>query len=337
MPAAPVLLAVVSLRRESPLSVATVALITGIDGQDGYYLSRLLLKQGYEVHGFALRPEQSQLGEEVSLHPFDLRQPATLGDLFGKIQPDEVYHLAAQSHVARSYEHPLETAEITGLGALHMLEASRQWQLQRGRPVRFFQASSSAIFDDKAGPVLNEESPIHPRSPYACAKAYAHLQVRNYREAHGMFACNGILFNHESPLRDASFVTRKITRAAARIKLGLQQKLKLGNLDAERSWGFAGDFVEAMGLMLQQDEPDDYVISTTETHSVREFVETVFAYLDRDYRDHVEIDPELFRPHDAPVLRGDITRARTRLHWEPKVSFRQLAEMMIEHDLEQEA
>ncbi|MCA9041675.1 MAG: GDP-mannose 4,6-dehydratase [Planctomycetaceae bacterium] len=311
-----------------------VALITGIDGQDGHYLSQLLLEKGYQVHGFVLQTGQNTLSEKLTLHQFDLCHPDTLGELLDKIRPQEVYHLAAQSHVSLSYERPVETMKITGMGALHMLEAVRQFEIKEKQPVKFFQASSSAIFDDQAGPLLSEESPIHPRSPYACAKAYAHLQVQNYREAHGMFACNGILFNHESPLRDESFVTRKITRAASHIKLGLQEKLTLGNLDAERSWGYAGDFVKVMWLMLQQDEPDDYIISTTETHSVREFVETVFSYLELDYHNYIEIDPNLLRPHDAPVLCGDITRAKTKLSWQPEVSFAELARLMVERDLE---
>ncbi|QDU82225.1 GDP-mannose 4,6-dehydratase [Polystyrenella longa] len=310
-----------------------VALITGITGQDGQYLARLLLEKGYHVHGFT-QAATNFPHEQVFLHRVDLKVTENLHDLLKQIQPCEVYHMAAQSHVPLSYQQPLETAEITGMGALRMLEAVRQYEIECSRQVRFFQASSSAILDDQAGPVLNEQSPIHPRSPYACAKAYAHLQVQNYREAHGMFACNGILFNHESPLRDESFVTRKITRAATRIKLGLQQKLILGNLDAERSWGYAGDFVQAMWLMLQLDEPDDFVISTTKTHSVREFVDVVFQCLDLDYQQYVEIDPEFFRPHDAPVLCGDITRAQTQLGWQPQVSFTELAHQMTQHDLE---
>ncbi|MEZ6044364.1 MAG: GDP-mannose 4,6-dehydratase [Planctomycetaceae bacterium] len=306
--------------------------ITGISGQDGHYLSQLLLERGYQLHGF-IHPVEKQTITSATLHPFDLRQPEPLADLLRKIRPTEVYHLAAQSHVGKSYAEPLETARITGLGALYMLEGVRQYQDEHQQQVRFFQASSSAIFDDTAGPILDEQSPIHPRSPYACAKAFAHLQVQNYREAHGMFACNGILFNHESPLRDESFVTRKITRGAARIKLGLQENLTLGNLDAERSWGYAGDFVKAMWLMLQQDKPEDYIISTTETHSVREFVETVFAYLDLDYQAYVKTDPQLLRPHDPPVLSGDITRAKSNLNWTPEVTFEELARMMVEADL----
>jgi GDPmannose 4,6-dehydratase len=250
------------------------------------------------------------------------------------VAPDEVYNLGAQSHVRVSFDLPVHTADVTGLGTLRVLEAIRQHTTATGRQPRFYQASSSEMFGNAASP-QDEATPFHPRSPYACAKVYAYWQTVNYREAYGLFASNGILFNHESPRRGEHFVTRKITLAAARIKLGLQDRLTLGNIDARRDWGFAGDYVEAMWLMLQHDEPDDFVIATGETHSVREFLEASFGSLDLDYNDYVEIDPQLFRPTEVDALSGDAAKARRVLGWEPRVSFAELAQMMTEHDLQE--
>jgi GDPmannose 4,6-dehydratase len=249
------------------------------------------------------------------------------------VEPTEIYNLGAQSHVQLSFELPVYTGLVTGLGTLKLLEAVRQHQNRTSREVRFYQASSSEMFGKAVQSPQNEETPFHPRSPYACAKAYACWQTINYREAYGMFAVNGILFNHESPRRGETFVTRKITRAATRIKLGLAHELRLGNLDARRDWGFAGDFVEAMWLMLQQDEPDDYVVATGETHSVRDFLDEVFGYLDLDWNEYVKIDPQFYRPAEVDELRGDAAKARRVLNWRPRVAFRELARMMTDADL----
>jgi GDPmannose 4,6-dehydratase len=248
-----------------------------------------------------------------------------------EVRPDEVYNLGAQSHVRVSFDQPLYTADVVGLGSLRLLEAVRQ--LNRSQPVKFYQASSSEMFGS-APPPQTLETPFHPRSPYACAKLYAHWQTVNYREAYGLFACSGILFNHESPRRGESFVTRKITLGAARIKEGLQKKLVMGNLDAKRDWGFAGDYVRGMWLMLQQEKPDDYILATGTTYTVREFLEWSFGMLDLDYADFVEFDPRYMRPSEVDVLLGDPTKAKTKLRWEPEVSTQQLCRMMVEHDLE---
>ena len=318
------------------------ALITGITGQDGSYLAELLLEKGYEVYGLIRRSSTFNTDRidhlykdfhdpesRMFLHYGDLSVSAHLTDLLYKIQPDEIYHLGAQSHVRVSFDMPEYTGDVTGLGTLRMLEAIRK----TGVKSKFYQASSSEMFG-AAPPPQSEKTPFEPQSPYAAAKVYAYYLVKNYRKAYNIFAGNGILFNHESPRRGQTFVTRKITRAATRIKLGLQDKLYLGNLEAKRDWGFAGDYVEAMWLMLQQDEPDDFVIAIGETHSVREFTERVFQRLDLDYRQHVEIDQRYFRPTEVDVLLGDSTKARERLGWEPKVSFDQLIDIMIEADLE---
>ncbi|RMG33220.1 MAG: GDP-mannose 4,6-dehydratase, partial [Planctomycetota bacterium] len=298
------------------------------------YLNRFLQSKGYEVHGI-IPCRAPGIGEPPPrLHYADLSDGSNLDTILDEVQPDEVYNLAAQSHVRLSFDIPLYTAEVTGLGCLRVLEAVRKYQLRSGRPVRFYQASSSEMYGKVERSPQDESTPFHPRSPYACAKVYAYWQTVNYREAYGMFACNGILFNHESPRRGEAFVTRKITRAAARIKLGLQDTLRLGNLDAKRDWGFAGDYVEAMWLMLQQDEPDDYVVATGETHSVREFLEAAFAHLGLDPGRHVEIDPQLYRPAEVHVLCGDATKARERLGWRPRVGFEELVRMMVDHDLE---
>ena len=319
-----------------------VALITGITGQDGSYLAELLLGKGYTVHGLIRRSSTFNTDRidhlykdfhdpeaRVFLHYGDLSVSGQMMDLLHTIRPDEIYNLGAQSHVRVSFDMPEYTGDITGLGTLRLLEAIRK----TGIDTKFYQASSSEMFGAAAPPQW-EETPFQPQSPYGVAKVYAYYIVKNYREAYNLFACNGILFNHESPRRGETFVTRKITRAAARIKLGLQAKLYLGNMEAKRDWGFAGDYVEAMWLMLQQEKPDDFVIALGETHSVREFTEKVFQKLGMDYQDYVEIDPKYFRPTEVDVLLGDASKARTTLGWEPKVSFDQLVDMMIETDME---
>jgi GDPmannose 4,6-dehydratase len=318
------------------------AFITGITGQDGSYLAELLLSKGYEVHGLIRRASTFNTERidhlykdfhdpkaRVYLHYGDLSVSGQLTDLLSAIKPDEIYHLGAQSHVRVSFDMPEYTGDVTGLGTLRLLEAIHK----TGIKAKFYQASSSEMFG-AAPPPQNELTPFQPRSPYAAAKVYAYHIAKNYREAYGIFACNGILFNHESPRRGETFVTRKITRAATRIKLGLQDKLYLGNLEAKRDWGYAGDFVEAMWLMLQQEQPDDYVVATGETHSVREFVQKVFGKLELDYEKLVVIDPKYFRPTEVDVLLGDASKARTMLGWKPNVSFEQLIDMMVEADLE---
>jgi GDPmannose 4,6-dehydratase len=319
------------------------ALITGITGQDGSYLAELLLNKGYAVHGLIRRASTFNTeridhlyrdfhdpAARIHLYYGDLSVSGQLTDLLHDIQPDEIYHLGAQSHVRVSFDMPEYTGDVTGLGTLRLLEAIRK----TGIKTKFYQASSSEMFG-AAPPPQNELTPFQPQSPYAAAKVYAYYIVRNYRDAYKLFACNGILFNHESPRRGETFVTRKVTRAATRIKLGLQDKLYLGNLDAKRDWGFAGDYVEAMWLMLQQEKPDDLVIATGETHSVKEFVEKVFRKLNLDYQKHVVIDPKYFRPTEVDVLLGDSSKAKNILGWKPRVGFDQLIDMMIEADMEQ--
>ena len=319
------------------------ALITGITGQDGSYLAELLLNKGYAVHGLIRRASTFNTeridhlyrdfhdpAARIHLYYGDLSVSSQLTDLLHDIQPDEIYHLGAQSHVRVSFDMPEYTGDVTGLGTLRLLEAIRK----TGIKTKFYQASSSEMFG-AAPPPQNELTPFQPQSPYAAAKVYAYYIVRNYRDAYKLFACNGILFNHESPRRGETFVTRKVTRAATRIKLGLQDKLYLGNLDAKRDWGFAGDYVEAMWLMLQQEKPDDLVIATGETHSVKEFVEKVFRKLNLDYQKHVIIDPKYFRPTEVDVLLGDSSKAKNILGWKPRVGFDQLIDMMIEADMEQ--
>jgi len=322
--------------------MAKTALITGITGQDGSYLAELLLDKGYTVHGIVRR--SSTFGTEridhlyrdphiegvrLRLHYGDLTDGAGLRRILTEVAPDAIYNLAAQSHVRVSFDQPVYTADADALGALRLLEAVRDTQI----PTRFYQASSSEMFGKAAETPQRETTPFHPRSPYACAKAFAFWQTVNYREAYDLFAANGILFNHESPRRGETFVTRKITRAATRIKEGLQEKVYLGNLDARRDWGFAGDFVEAMWRMLQQDAPDDYVVATGESHAVREFVEAVFGQLDLDWRAHVETDPRYFRPAEVDELVGNAGKARITLGWTPTVTFEELARRMTEHDL----
>lgn len=321
--------------------MAQKAFITGITGQDGSYLAELLLGKGYEVHGIIRRSSSFNTARlehlyadphqqsRLFLHYGDLTDGSRLRELLHDIQPQEVYNLGAQSHVRVSFDEPVYTVEADALGALNMLEA-----LRRLTPTpRFYQASSSEMYGLVQEVPQRETTPFHPRSPYACAKVYAYWQTVNYREAYKIFACNGILFNHESPRRGETFVTRKITRAATRIKLGLQRKLYLGNLEAKRDWGFAGDFVEAMWLMLQHDTPDDYVIATGETHSVREFLDETFSVLELDWQKYVEIDQRYFRPSEVDLLLGDASKARRVLNWQPRVSFKQLVRMMVEHDL----
>jgi GDPmannose 4,6-dehydratase len=317
------------------------ALITGITGQDGSYLAELLLQKGYEVHGMIRRSssfntarlehiyqDPHEPGARLKLHYGDLQDAPSINRILRSVEPDEIYHLAAQSHVRVSFDSPEHTSDVTGLGTMRLLEGVRE----SGRSPRFYQASSSEIFGATPGP-QSETTAFHPRSPYAVAKLYAYWMTINYREGYGIFACNGILFNHESPRRGETFVTRKITRAAARIKRGLQNKLFLGNLDARRDWGFAGDYVEAMWRMLQVDKPDDYVIATGESHTVREFLDLAFGHLDLDWKKHVEIDPRYFRPTEVAELRGDMSKARRILGWEPRVKFPELVKMMVEADL----
>ncbi|GBD02326.1 GDP-mannose 4,6-dehydratase [bacterium HR18] len=322
------------------------ALITGITGQDGSYLTEFLLERGYEVHGIIRRTstfntdridhlyrDPHDLEARLFLHYGDLSDGTGLRHILERVQPDEIYNLGAQSHVKVSFEQPEYTADIVATGTLRLLEAMRDFVRHSGKTVRFYQAGSSEMFG-AAPPPQNEKTPFYPRSPYAAAKVAAYWYAVNYREAYGLFICNGILFNHESPRRGETFVTRKITRAAGRIKMGLQDKLYLGNLEARRDWGFAGDYVEAMWLMLQQDEPDDYVIATGESHSVREFLELAFGMLDLDWRKYVEIDPRYFRPTEVDHLLGDASKAREKLGWRPRVCFEELVRMMVEHDLE---
>lgn len=319
------------------------ALITGIAGQDGSYLSELLLEKGYEVHGIVRRNSsiaRSRLDDVAvnrnlprpKLHYGDVTDAASMMRLVIELEPDEIYNLAAQSHVRVSFDKPSYTVDVAALGALHLLEAARL--LNERRPVRFYQASTSEMFGGapQTAP-QSEATPFHPRSPYGCAKLYAHSQTVNYREAYGLFGCCGLLFNHESPRRGENFVTRKVTSSAARIKEGLQCDLKLGNLDARRDWGYAKDYVEAMWLMLQQDVPDDYVIATGETHTIRDLLDVAFEYLGLDWNDYVEIDPRFYRPSEVDLLLGDPTKAREKLGWVPRTSFEELIRIMVDHDL----
>ena len=314
------------------------AIITGVTGQDGAYLSRLLLNKGYKVYGLKRRTSLINTDrlddifehENFKLMYYDLNDTGAIWKLLIDIQPDEVYNLAAQSHVRVSFDIPEHTVDGIAMGTLRILDAMKTVCPK----ARFYQASSSEMYGDNPNYPFNEESLLQPASPYACAKVFAHHLVRNYRESYGLHASSGILFNHESPLRGETFVTRKITLAAARIKLGLQDKLYLGNLDAKRDWGFAGDYVEMMWLMLQQEEPDDYVIATGRTHTVRAFLETVFDHAGLDIEKHVETDERLFRPQEVPYLLGDSSKAKKKLGWTPKISFEELAQMMFDKDCE---
>ena len=319
------------------------ALVTGVTGQDGSYLAELLYSKGYEVHGLRRRSstfgteriEHLIFGEEpkLQLHYGDLSDGNGLMRLIRELEPDEVYNLAAQSHVRVSFDQPAYTADTTAVGTLRLLEAIRDVQDDTGKQIRFYQASSSEMFGKVVETPQKETTPFYPRSPYGVAKVYSHWITINYRESYDLHASCGILFNHESPRRGETFVTRKITRGATRIKLGLQDKLFLGNLDAKRDWGFAGDYVEAMWRMLQQDNPDDYVVATNELYSVRDFCEKTFSRLDLDYRKYVEIDPRFYRPAEVELLLGDATKALTQLNWKPQTSFDQLVDMMCENDL----
>ena len=318
------------------------ALITGITGQDGSYLADLLLEKGYQVYGLIRRSSsfnterldhiyQDPHDPDRRLHLVygDLADAAGLAAVVGRIQPDEVYNLGAQSHVRVSFDTPEYTTDIVGTGTVRLLEALRLCEV----PARFYQASSSEMYGKVVETPQTETTPFYPRSPYAAAKVHAYWITVNYRESYDMFACNGILFNHESPRRGETFVTRKITRAVARIKLGMQKKLYLGNIDAKRDWGYAKEYVEAMWLMLQQDQPDDFVIATGEMHSVREFLEEAFGHVGLDYNDFVEIDPRYYRPAEVDTLLGDPAKAREKLGWSPKVPFKELVQIMVEADM----
>jgi GDPmannose 4,6-dehydratase len=318
------------------------ALITGITGQDGSYLAELLLAKGYEVHGIIRRASTFNTGRidhlykdphindvRLFLHYGDIADSTNLIKLLYRIQPDEVYHLAAQSHVRVSFDIPEYTGDVTGLSTIRILEAIRQ----TGIKSKFYQASSSEMFGKAEEVPQRETTPFHPRSPYGVAKVYSHWATVNYRESYDLFACCGILFNHESPRRGETFVTRKITRAVARIKAGLQEKLYLGNLDAKRDWGYAREYVEAMWLMLQQERPDDYVIATGETHSVREFLIEAFSYANLDWHDYVELDPKYLRPAEVDLLIGDSSKAKRELGWTPRTTFKQLVELMVDADI----
>lgn len=319
------------------------ALITGITGQDGSYLAELLLAKGYEVHGMVRRSSTFGTGriehirERLQLHYGDLTDGSSLFRLVRQVNPDEVYNLAAQSHVRVSFDQPCYTSEAAGVGELHVLEAVRDVEQTSGRCIRVYQASSSEMFGKVAETPQRETTPFHPRSPYGVAKCYAHWVTVNYREAYGMHASCGILFNHESPRRGETFVTRKITRAAARIATGLQDRLALGNLDAVRDWGFAGDYVQAMWLMLQRPEADDYVIATGEAHTVREFCQLAFEAAGLEWQKYVDVDPRYFRPAEVDLLLGDAAKARAVLGWKPRVTFPQLVRMMVAADLEDAA
>ena len=313
------------------------ALITGITGQDGSYLAELLLSKGYDVHGVIRRSSSFNTeridniysNKSLKLHYGDLSDSSSLCKLLDKINPDEIYNIGAQSHVKVSFNIPEYTGDVTGLGTIRLLDAI----VQTCPKAKFYQASSSEMFGKVQEIPQKETTPFYPRSPYGVAKVYSYWATVNYRESYDMFACNGILFNHESPRRGETFVTRKITRAVARIKLGLQDKLYLGNLDAKRDWGYAPDYVEAMWLMLQQDMPDDFVIATNETHSVREFCEKAFARANMDWSKYVEFDEKYLRPAEVDLLIGDYSKAKKSLGWEPKVKFNELVDIMVDADL----
>jgi GDPmannose 4,6-dehydratase len=322
------------------------ALITGITGQDGSYLSELLLEKGYEIHGVIRRTSTFNTDRidhiyedfhnpdaRMFLHYGDLTDGTTLRRILEEVKPHEIYNLGSQSHVRVSFESPEYTVDSVGMGTLRLLEAIRDYQQRTGEQVRYYQAGSSEMFGLVQEIPQSEKTPFYPRSPYACAKVYAHWQTVNYRESYNLFACNGILFNHESPRRGETFVTRKITRAVARIVAGQQHKLFMGNLDAQRDWGYAKDYVQAMWLMLQQDEPDDYVVATGETHSVREFLELAFGYVNLNWQEYVEFDQRYLRPAEVELLIGNPAKVRAKLAWEPSVTFEQLVHLMVEADL----
>ncbi len=320
------------------------ALITGITGQDGSYLAEFLLSKNYEVHGFIRRSSSFNTSRiahiyedphdpkaRLRLHYCDLTDGSALNQLLRKIKPDEIYHLGAQSHVRVSFDIPEYTGDVTGLGTLRILDAIRE----SGVSTRFYQASSSEMFGKVQEVPQKETTAFYPRSPYGCAKVYAYWLTVNYREGYDMFACNGILFNHESPRRGETFVSRKISRGVARIKVGLDKELFLGNLNAQRDWGYAPEYVKAMWLMLQQDKPDDFVIATGETHTVQEFVESAFSHVGLDWKQYVKIDPRYFRPTEVDLLIGDASKAKKILGWTPQVKFKELVRMMVDHDLQE--
>jgi GDPmannose 4,6-dehydratase len=322
------------------------ALLTGITGQDGSYLSELLLEQGYEVHGIIRRTSTFNTdridhvyedphveGAKLFLHYGDLTDGTTLRRILEDVKPVEIYNLGAQSHVRVSFDSPEYTVDAVGMGTLRILEAIRDYQQRTGIEVRFYQAGSSEMFGLVQAVPQREDTPFYPRSPYACAKVYAHWQTVNYRESYNLFACNGILFNHESPRRGETFVTRKITRAVARIVAGQQKKLFMGNLDAKRDWGYAKDYVRAMWLMLQQEQPDDYVVATGETHEVREFLELAFGHVNLDWEKYVEFDERYLRPSEVDLLIGDPAKAHQKLGWQPSVTFPELVQLMVDADL----
>lgn len=323
------------------------SLVTGITGQDGSYLSELLLEKGYEVHGIIRRTSTINTSRidhlyidphspdaKLFLHYGDLTDGTGLGRLIEEIQPDEIYNLGAQSHVRVSFDSPEYTVDTVAMGTLRILEAIRDYQQRTGKQVRFYQASSSEMFGKVQDVPQSEKTPFYPRSPYACGKVYAHWQTINYRESYDLFACNGILFNHESPRRGETFVTRKITRAVARIVAGKQKKLYMGNLDAKRDWGYAKDYVRAMWMMLQHNYPDDYVVATGETHSVKEFLELAFGHVNLNWSDYVEFDERYLRPAEVDLLIGDPTKAQEKLGWKPSVSFPELVKLMVDADLQ---
>ena len=323
--------------------MAKTALVSGITGQDGSFLAEVLLEKGYDVYGIIRRSssfntdridhlyqDPHEKGTRLRLIYGDLNDSSSLNTILRQVQPDEIYNLGAQSHVRVSFDIPEYTAEVTGLGTVRLLEAIREI----GMSPKFYQASSSELYGKVFETPQTETTPFYPRSPYACAKAYAYHITVNYRESYGMFACNGILFNHESERRGETFVSRKITRAATRIKVGLQDKLYMGNLDARRDWGYARDYVEAMWMIMNAEGADDYVVATGETHSVREFLEKTFGYLDLDWEKYVEIDPRYFRPAEVDLLLGDASKVREKLGWQPKVTFDDLVKLMTDHDLQ---
>ena len=322
------------------------ALITGITGQDGSYLTEFLLEKGYEVHGIIRRTstfntdrlehlyqDPHDPAARLYLHYGDLTDGTTLRRILETVQPTEIYNLGAQSHVRVSFDSPEYTVDAVGMGTLRLLEAVRDYRHRTGINVKYYQAGSSEMFGKVQAVPQSETTPFYPRSPYACAKVYAHWQTVNYRESYGLFACNGILFNHESPRRGETFVTRKITRALARILAGKQDKLYLGNLDAKRDWGYAKDYVRAMWLMLQQEEPDDYVVATGETYSVQEFLDVAFGYVNLNWRDYVEFDERYLRPAEVELLIGDPTKAKEKLGWTPSVTFQDLVKVMVQADM----
>lgn len=334
------------MQKSDMTAQAKRALITGITGQDGSYLSELLLEKRYEVHGIIRRTSTFNTDRidhlyedphsetaQMFLHYGDLTDGTTLRRILEEVKPTEIYNLGAQSHVRVSFDSPEYTVDAVGMGTLRLLEAIRDYQSRTGIQVRFYQAGSSEMFGKVQEVPQTETTPFYPRSPYACAKVYAHWQTVNYRESYGLFACNGILFNHESPRRGETFVTRKITRAIARIVAGQQKKLYMGNLDSKRDWGYAKDYVQAMWLMLQQDEPDDYVVATGETYSVREFLELAFGYVNLNWQDYVAFDERYLRPAEVDLLIGDPAKAKQKLGWQPSVTFEQLVQLMVEADL----